>query len=133
MRNSRLFRSTLLAASLIALSSCASSGTTGGDDAAAVVSGDAVAVRVSNDLVPPATITVWMVPETGGRRRLGTVTPNGQETFSFSPGVRSMEHRLLAEVTGGAEHQSNPFDLVAATAVRWSVSAPNVSIERGDD
>jgi hypothetical protein len=127
-----VLRRTTLAAAFFALSGCASSGTTGGEGGDAI-SGDAVAITINNDLVPPASVTIWMVPENGGRRRLGTVNPNGEQTFNFSPGVRSMEHRLVAEATGGSDRESNPFTLVATSGVRWSISGPTVSIQRGGD
>jgi hypothetical protein len=125
MANRRVLRKLVLAAAFTALSACASSGTGGGAGG-----GDAVAVTVNNDLVPPSTITVWMVPETGARRRLGTLTPNGTQTFNFSPGVRAMEHRLVAETTGGSDVTSNPFVLDAVSGVRWNVSSPNVTTQR---
>jgi hypothetical protein len=129
MAKSRILRKLGLAAAVVALSACASSGTGGGaGDAAA--GGDAVAVTVNNDLVPPSTLTVWMVPETGARRRLGSLTPNATQTFNFSPGVRAMEHRLVAESTGGSDVTSNPFVLDAVSGLRWNVSSPNVSIQR---
>ena len=127
-----VLRRSILAVGIFALSACASSGTAGGEGGGAI-SGDAVAVTINNDIVPPASVTVWMVPENGGRRRLGTVNPNGQQTFNFSPGVRSMEHRLVAETTGGGDRESNPFTLVAVSGVRWNLSGPTVSIERGDN
>jgi hypothetical protein len=126
----RMLRSSVVIALTVALAACASSGTSGGEGAGGA-SGDAVTVRIVNDLVPPATITVWMVPETGARRRLGTVTPNGEETLSFAPGIRSMEHRLVAEATGGSDRTSNPFTLTGVAGLRWNVSSPNVSIDMG--
>ena len=132
MRTIRACRASILACMILTLSACATSGTAGGGEGAAVA-GDAVAVRVNNDVVPPTTITVWMVPETGARRRLGTVTPNGQETFSFAPGIRSMEHRLMAETTEGGDRTTNPFTLVAVSGVRWNVSSPNVGLDRGGE
>src|SRR5690606_1430973 len=54
-------------------------------------------VRVTNDLVPPASITVWITNELGSRRRLGTVAPDAQQQFASSPISQSLEHRLIAE------------------------------------
>ncbi|MGH7501032.1 MAG: hypothetical protein ACREL7_04670 [Longimicrobiales bacterium] len=116
----------------IVLAACASGGT-GSAEAAGEVSAGAVAVQINNDLVPPAVLTLWIVPETGARRRLGTVNPNGQATFSFSPTVRAMEHRLVAEVTGGNGQTSNPFSFDAVSSILWNVSSPNVRVNRGGD
>lgn len=122
MRRSRLFPP-LVATFALVVAGCASSGAGGTDEAAGGASG--VTVEVNNDLVPPAQITVFIVPETGTRRRLGTVPQGGQRSFSFDPRVPSMQFRLLAEATGGSNSQSNPFPLAGASRVQWDVSNPN--------
>ena len=112
---------------------CASSGGGGGADTTMQPAGNTVTIRVTNDMIPPAAITVWIAPETGSRRRLGTIEPSRQGTFSFSPGIRSMDHRLVAETSGGSDVTTTPFTLEGVTAVRWTTSSTVVNLERGGE
>lgn len=134
MKHARRIRRALTLAGALVVGACASGGSTPGAEPAGAQTGggDQVAVQVRNDIVPPATITVYIAPETGSRRRLGTIPPNGQQTFTYNPGIRSMEHRLVAEVSGGQGTQSNPFTLEGATRVTWGASTQVVNVIRGD-
>lgn len=135
MTHARRIRRAFTLAGALVVAACASGGgSTPGAEPAAVQTGggNQVAFQVRNDIVPPATITVYIAPETGSRRRLGTIPPNGQQTFNFNPGIRSMEHRLVAEVSGGQGTQSNPFTLEGATRVTWGASTQVVNVIRGD-
>jgi len=86
-------------------------------------------VRVTNDLVPPASITVWITNELGSRRRLGTVAPDAQQEFAYSPISQSMEHRLIAEAMDGREVTSDAFVPAGIAAVMWSPRSPVVRLE----
>jgi len=113
----------------VVLAACASSGA--GGDAGGTERGRALTVRVTNDLVPPAQITVWMLSETGGRRKLGTVQPNQEREFSYVPAGRGLEHRLSAEAIDGRAITSDPFTLVGVTAVSWGPGLSAVLLETG--
>ena len=108
---------------------CASSGGTEGADAGGDTAGG-IAVTVTNAVVPPAAITLWIVPQTGSRRRLGTIQPNQQGTFNFTPTVPAIEHTLQAEHVGGGQTTSNPFVLSGVTRVTWQTSSPVVNLGR---
>ena len=118
---------------VLSAATCASSGSSGGVAESPQGGANTVTIRVTNDMIPPTPITVWIIPETGSRRRLGTIEPNQQATFSFSPGIRSMEHRLVAERTGGSDVTTTPFTLDGVLAVRWTTSSAVVNLERGGD
>jgi hypothetical protein len=90
----------------------------------------AIQVQVTNAVVPPVSITVWMQPETGSRRRLGNIAPNGQATFSYNPSATGSEHRLVAEHVGGGSTTSNPFTLTGVTRLTWQTSSPTVQTGR---
>lgn len=122
MRNVNRIRSALGVGVLILLAAC-SSATSSANSGTPSGGGNSVAIRVTNDIVPPTSVTVWMVPETGSRRRLGTISPNGQQTFNFTPNLRSMDHRLMAEASGMQDAVSNPFVLEGVTSVQWDVSS----------
>jgi len=130
MAHASRIRRALTLAGALAAASCASAGSGSPAADTAQPASDQVTFQVRNDIVPPATITVYIAPETGSRRRLGTIPPNGQDTFSFLPGIRSMEFRLVAEVSGGQNSQSNPFTLEGATRVTWGASTQVVNVIR---
>jgi len=131
MRDATLIRNAVVTSAFLVLAACSSASTaTGAAPAPGGGGGGGVAIQITNDVVPPTTITVWIVPETGSRRRLGTVSPNGRQTFRFNPGIASMDHRLLAQVSGGQNRTSNPFVLNGVTAVQWNVSSDLVRTSR---
>lgn len=130
MRNPRLIRNAVVAVAFVALAACSSAGGGGANTAMPSGGGDGVAIQVTNDVVPPTSVTVWLVPETGSRRRLGTISPNGQQTFNFNPGMVSMEHRLVAEASGAEDRSSNPFVLEGVQSVQWSVSSVVIRTNR---
>lgn len=132
MRKTRLAHSRLLALLSLGLAACASGagGPAGEVSAEAEPTGDRISVQVNNDLVPGQTVVVWMVPETGSRRRLGSIPPNGRGRFNYLPGIRSMDYRLVAEIDGGGQETSIRFALVGISGVRWNLRDPNVRLVR---
>ena len=131
MRTNRpLCRSTVAALSLV-LAACASSGggATPEAGAQAPASGQ-VGIEVNNDLIPPSEVTVWLIPENGGRRRLGSLSPNGRRTFEFASPNIGMQYTLEADVSGGQNRSSNPFLLRDVSRVQWNVSEMNVRVVR---
>lgn len=129
MSMTRLIRTSLAVVIALTFGACASGGggaTGEADDPA----GEGVSVQVNNDYVPSSQVTVWMVPESGSRRRLGTIPPNGRQTFNYSPNILDMDHHLLAEVSGGQNSQTTPFTLVGVSAVRWDISSRNATVIR---
>ncbi len=132
MRKTRLAHSRLLALLSLGLAACASGagGPAGEVSAEAEPTGDQISVQVTNDVMPGRTVVVWMVPETGSRRRLGSVPPNGRGSFNYLPVARSGEYRLVAEVDGRARETSIQFRLVGVSGVRWNLRDPNVRLVR---
>ncbi len=132
MRKTRLAHSRLLALLSLGLAACASGagGGAGEVSAEAEPTDDQISVQVTNDLVPGRTVVVWMVPETGSRRRLGSISPNARGSFNYLPVARSGEYRLVAEVDGRARETSIQFRLVGVSGVRWNLRDPNVRLER---
>jgi hypothetical protein len=138
MKNAGIARPLVLTSMVLFAVSCASRGSPA-NEAGLTGAGSGVAIQVTNDLVPPNAIAVWIVPETGSRRRLGTIQPNGTQTFTFSPISASMDHRLQAEYEGGprtgleasnSTPTSNPFTLQGVRAAVWRVSTPGVTLQR---
>lgn len=132
MRKVPLGRTLSLALLSLSLAACASrgGGVSGEMSEGAEATGDRVSVQVTNDIVPGRTVVVWIVPETGSRRRLGTVPPNGTGNFTYFPGARSTDHRLVAELEGGGSETSIGFTLLGVSGVRWDLSNPRVRLVR---
>lgn len=129
MRMTRLARASLVAFLSLGFVACASGGGSM-DEGPAAAAGEGIPIQVNNDYVPSAQVVVWMVPESGSRRRLGTIPPNGRSNFRYVPTDRSMDHRLSAEVSGGGTEQTNPFTLTGVTEIRWDVSNLNATLIR---
>ena len=132
MRKTRLAHSRLLALLSLGLAACASGagGPAGEVSAEPEPTGDRISVQVNNDILPGRTVVVWLVPETGSRRRLGSIPPNGRGSFNYLPGIRSMDYRLVAEKDGGGRETSTQFALVGVSGVRWNLRDPNVTLVR---
>ncbi len=132
MRKTRLAHSRLLALLSLGLAACASGAGGRAEEVSAEAepTGDQISVQVTNDIVPGQTVVVWMVPETGSRRRLGSIPPNARGSFNYLPGARSMDHRLVAEGDGRGRETSIRFRLVGISGVRWALSDPNVRLVR---
>jgi hypothetical protein len=85
--------------------------------------GEPVLVRVNNNLVAPTVISVYLVPEVGGRRLLGTVTPGSQATLRYSGSTIGVNFRLVARTTGGTEIPSTPFSVRQGETVHWDLQS----------
>lgn len=84
-----------------------------------------VAIRVDNNLIPPASLTVSIVSvDTGFERLLGTITPGSQKSFRFEPVGASGRYRLVGETVSGTEIPSTPFVLTDSEAiVNWDLQS----------
>ncbi|HSJ08870.1 MAG TPA: hypothetical protein VK928_03130 [Longimicrobiales bacterium] len=91
---------------------------------------DTVEVMVNNDLLPSTAVTVWMVPESGARRQLGTVAPMTTKTFAFSPTGATGQYRLVAEHVGGGSTQSGSVILTGLSGIHWNLTNPAVHVTR---
>lgn len=110
----------LLVACALALGACA---TTGGAGERHTVS-----IHVENTLSPPASLTLWIVPELDTRQVLGTVAPGGEQAFSYTVGVAG-RYQLLAETSGGPNVVSRRFSIPGDTeTVSWNLSTNTVHL-----
>jgi hypothetical protein len=83
-------------------------------------------VRVENNLAPATALTVWLEPEAGTRRMLGTIDPRGDSSFPLDALVDG-RFRLFARTAAGAEIASDPFTPMIPGVVRWDVTANTVA------
>jgi hypothetical protein len=122
MEKGSMLRAAATLALLLAFAACAPARVApeGATIAAAADEDRELVVRITNDLIPPTVLTVWLVPEAGARRMLGTVTP--QDTISFPiDAFAAGRHRLLARTTAGAEITSELFTPPVPGVIRWNV------------
>lgn len=79
-------------------------------------------LRLENNLIPPAALTIYAVPETGARRLIGSVSSGETATLRFDA-FNFGRYRFLAETTAGAEIASNPVSFSPGATIRWGLSA----------
>lgn len=115
----RRFLSLLVLPLALALGACASAG---GGAMGAGAEG-AVTVEVQNNLIPPTSLSVYAVSDTGTRRLVGVVQPSATRTLTFDPVAVSGQYYFVAEGTSGDEIRSNPITLGRGDTVRWNLSA----------
>ena len=84
-------------------------------------------VDVSNDMVPPSTVDVYLVPETGIERHLGTIT-SGRHNLRYNGLAPVGNHRLAARRTNGSTIWSSTLVLDGVTALQWSLMSNLVRI-----
>jgi len=87
-----------------------------------------VAVRVNNDLTPPTTLTVGLLPNTGVVDLIGTVSPSDAKTLTFMPRVPAGPYRLQAETSMGTVIMSREFVLGNSDRIEWDLSSNTVRV-----
>ena len=115
MLHKRFAGHALVALLMTALAGCASTPAGG--------AANEIAVRVNNNLIPPTSLSVYMVPDVGARRLLGTVPPSSNRTLRFNPVGVGGTYRLVGETVGGTDIASTPFSLTGAGIVNWDVQS----------
>ena len=114
-----------LALPLALLAGCGGAGAEPGEAAP----GDRIAVEVQNNLVPPTSLTVWSVSDTGTRQMLGTVSPSETRTLRMSVPRLGSEYQLIAETTSGEEIVSRTFVMTGDVgAVGWDLTTNAVNL-----
>lgn len=108
------FRNLLLVLLPILLVACAST--------SELPAGSEITLRVENDLIPPTTLTIHAVTETGSRRLVGVVRPSQTTTLNFAE-VGTSQYRFVAETTTGNEIISNTITLGAGDEAIWSMNS----------
>ena len=99
---------------------CASAGTGSGGDTAIVV---------ENNLVPSSAMSVYALPDQGGRRLIGSVSPGETRTLRFDVFGVGGQYRFVARTTGGSDLVSNPVTIEAGDTVRWSLASNIATVD----
>ena len=89
-------RNLMAALILTATAACASSG---GPPAAGGTQGQ-LDIRINNNLIPPRTLTIYLVPRSGIEQNLGDILGSGMKTVSYRGLALKGEYQLVARVVG---------------------------------
>jgi heme/copper-type cytochrome/quinol oxidase subunit 2 len=79
-----------------------------------------VTVVVENTTI--SFLTIWAVPRTGLKVRVGEAPPNQTTTLQFTP-VLTGPYRLVAEQLSGAQMASNDVFLNPGETVHWDLTS----------
>jgi hypothetical protein len=84
-----------------------------------------IVVHLTNDLTPPADVSVYAVSEDGFRRLLGDVPPNGHKVLHASVSGAAQTFRLVAQLPLGRVLRSQPFTISGGgqTLIDWDLQA----------
>lgn len=116
-------RSVLLLVAVLMVSACA---TRSGDNGAEGGQGASITIVVDNNLPAAGSLSIYAVPDVGGRRAVGHIGAAQTARLSF-PATNPASYRFLAEGLGGARIVSNPVSLRPGETVHWDLSS-NVAI-----
>ncbi|MGH7461083.1 MAG: hypothetical protein ACREMA_08650 [Longimicrobiales bacterium] len=86
-----------------------------------------VNVHVQNDLIPPGPVTVYLVPESGIERMLGTIS-SGPRTLQYTGLPPVGTQRLVARTSNGRNIISSAFVIDGVVALEWSLASNLVRI-----
>ena len=103
----------LLAATAVA--GCASASQRSADS-------DPLEIRVRNNLIPPTSLTISLLPAVGTRAFVGVVSPSQTKTLEYALATPAGPYRLLAETTDGSAMASRQFMIPSDNGVEWNLS-----------
>ncbi len=89
------------------------------------------AVLVSNDLVPPARMTIELRKDGKKKATLGDVSPGDTRTLTYSSGDLSGSYQLVARQVSGAALTSRNFALFDNARIRWELRGNDLSVLQG--
>jgi hypothetical protein len=87
-----------------------------------------ILIRVENDMNPPSSLSIYLVPEGGIRRLLGTINGSGTVRIENPPIGR---YRLLARTDLGREIISDPVIPVMGASLKWDLYTNVITATRG--
>lgn len=114
----------LLALPLLVLGACASGGgmDAGGDENEATL-------QVENNLLPPTSLSVYLVSDVGTRRMIGSVSPSQTRNLSINLVQYEGEYRLVAETTSGNDIASRTFYIGGNIGtISWDLNSNLVTV-----
>lgn len=114
----------LLAMALLLVTACAS--TPPDPDAPQ----ETLDIRVNNNLVPPVTFTIYLVPASGIERSLGQAFSSRSTDFRYNGMAPRGQYQLFARATDNRAMVSSPLVLDGVQAIEWNMQYNRVTITR---
>lgn len=111
---------------LLVTGACASADEPGGDFG---LRGDLV-VEVDNTRESHADLTVYILPDGGSRRRLGSVTLGARRRFAFQRRATQTRFRLFADSNTRRDLVSEYFTVTNGAVVVWNVARNTLTVTR---
>ena len=114
---------------LLAAAACASGGgaQTGGTQGQ-------LDIRINNNLIPPRTLTIYLVPRSGMEKNLGDLIGSGIRTVSYRGLALQGEYQLVARVVGAERAVfSNIVVLDKVRLIDWDLQRNFVEIRAVDE
>lgn len=87
-------------------------------------------IRVNNNLVPPVTLTISLMPVSGIERNLGQAFSSRATDFRYSGIAPRGQYQLVARATDERAMASNPIVLDGVQAIEWNLQYNRVTIIR---
>lgn len=87
-------------------------------------------VRVNNNLVPPATVTILLAPVGGIERQLGQAFSSRTTGFRYTGLPPKGQYRLIARATDNRAMGSDIIVLDGVLAIEWQLNSNRVTITR---
>ena len=88
----------------------------------------AVDVYIDNNQIPPSTITVYFVPETGIERMIGTVVSGTKKVLQYKGLQPVGEYRLVARGTNNSNVVSSVVVMDNVAALEWSLATNYLTV-----
>ena len=115
---------------LVATAACASGGAqpaTGGTQGQ-------LDIRINNNLIPPRTLTIYLVPRSGIEQNLGDIFGSGMKSVSYRGLALKGEYQLVARVVGAEVAVfSNIVVLDKVRLIDWDLQRNFVDIRAVDE
>jgi hypothetical protein len=91
---------------------------------------DGVRVAIDQRAVPVGSLRIWLTPENGSPRLLGTTDGFGVDTLRVAFALGADSYRLVAELAGGRQVASNLFTVTAPRLiVSWNLATNTVFVK----
>lgn len=87
-------------------------------------------IRVHNNLVPPATLTISLAPLSGIERNLGQAFSSRTTGFRYRGIAPKGQYRLIARATDNRAMGSDIIVLDGVLALEWQLNSNRVTITR---
>jgi hypothetical protein len=113
----------LLLVALLMVSACASGPRQEGPS-------ETLDIRVHNNLIPPAILTVSLMPTSGPERNLGEAWGSRSTDFRYNGLAPRGQYRLVARATDNRAMASEVIVLDGVLALEWTLQSNRVTILR---